>query len=234
MQRDLIWIKVGSPKQADFPSCSNQKRLKMKRSLLAATALVALTCAAPAFAQSKGDFTLGLGFASVNPKSDNGSLVGGTLPLNVGSNVRPTITFEYFLKDNLGIEVLAATPFKHNINLTGLGDVGSVKHLPPVVSVQYHFPTGGPLTPFVGAGINYTAFFSEKATGALAGSQLRLDDSWGLALHLGVDYKLSEKGSLRADVRWADIDSDVKLNDTKIGTAEIDPLVVGVSYVMNF
>ena len=89
MQRDLIWIKVGSPKQADFPSCSNQKRLKMKRSLLAATALVALTCAAPAFAQSKGDFTLGLGFASVNPKSDNGSLVGGTLPLNVGS-VRPT------------------------------------------------------------------------------------------------------------------------------------------------
>ena len=233
MQRDLIWIKVGSPKQADFPSCSNQKRLKMKRSLLAATALVALTCAAPAFAQSKGDFTLGLGFASVNPKSDNGSLVGGTLPLNVGSNVRPTITFEYFVRDNLGIEVLAALPFSHSIESNGV-EIGKVKQLPPVVSLQYHFDATPQFKPFVGLGVNFTGFYDADARGPLAGSDLQVKNSWGLAAHVGGDYWISEKAAIRADLRWIDIDADVELNGENIGEVDIDPVVVGLSYVMKF
>ena len=57
----------------------------------------------------------------------------------MGSNTRPTITGEYFLKDNLGIEVLAALPFQHDINVVGVGKVGSTKHLPPTVSLQYYF-----------------------------------------------------------------------------------------------
>jgi outer membrane protein len=36
------------------------------------------------------------------------------------------------------------------------------------------------------------------------------------------------------DLRWADIDSKVKVNGTKMGTAEIDPLVYGLAYVMKF
>ncbi|NEK92069.1 MAG: OmpW family protein, partial [Xanthomonas euvesicatoria] len=101
---------------------------------------------------------------------------------------------EYFIADNLGIEVLAALPFEHDIALRGLGRVGSTKHLPPVISLQYHFNSQGRLSPFVGAGINYTRFFSTDTRGALAGSELELDDSWGLALHAGVDYKLSDRG----------------------------------------
>lgn len=205
----------------------------MKHFLLAAT-LLAATAAVPAFAQSAGDWTLGLGVGSVNPKSNNGALVNGTLPLTVGNNVQPTITFEYFVRDNLGVEVLAALPFKHRISLGGLGEVGTVKHLPPVISVQYHFPTGGKITPFIGAGLNYTAIFSEKATGALAGSQLKLNNSWGLALHAGVDFAVSDRSALRADVRWIDIDSDVTLNGAKIGTAHCDPMVYGISYIMKF
>lgn len=189
--------------------------------------------AAPAFAQQAGEWTFSVGAHQVNPKSDNGSLAGNTLDVEVGSNVRPTVTAEYFVRDNLGIEVLAALPFQHDVDIKGLGKVGSVKHLPPVVSLQYHFGEGK-VRPFIGGGLNYTYIFSESTSGALAGSKLRLDNSWGLAAHAGVDFKVSDKGSIRVDARWIDIDSDVKLNGANLGTVNIDPLVYGAAYVFQF
>ena len=45
---------------------------------------------------------------------------------------------------------------------------------------------------------------------------------------------LNDRNAIRADVRWMDIDSDAKLNGASIGTAEIDPVVVGVSYIWKF
>lgn len=202
--------------------------------ILAGLAAAVSLAAAPAMAQSKGDWTVSAGVHQVAPKSNNGSLAGGTLKVDVDSDIKPTITGEYFIADNLGIEVLAALPFKHDININGLGRVGSTKHLPPVVSLQYHFNSAGKVSPFVGAGLNYTTFFSEDTTGALAGSKLKLQDSWGLAAHAGVDFAIGEKGALRVDLRWIDIDSKVKLDGEKIGTVNIDPLAYGVSYVFKF
>jgi len=202
--------------------------------ILAGLAAAVSLAAAPAMAQSKGDWTISAGVHQVAPKSNNGSLAGGTLKVDVDSDIKPTITGEYFIADNLGIEVLAALPFKHDISINGLGRVGSTKHLPPVVSLQYHFNSTGKVSPFVGAGLNYTTFFSEDTTGALAGSKLKLDDSWGLAAHAGVDFAIGEKGALRVDLRWIDIDSKVKLDGEKIGTVNIDPLAYGVSYVFKF
>ena len=189
--------------------------------------------ALPAFAQDAGQWTFSVGAHQVNPKSDNGSLAGNTLKVEVGSNVRPTVTAEYFVRDNLGIEVLAALPFQHDIDIKGLGKVGSTKHLPPVVSLQYHFGKGN-VKPFVGAGINYTYFFSESTSGALAGNKLSLDNSWGLAAHAGIDFKVGDKGAIRVDARWIDIDTDVEVDGAKLGTANIDPLVYGVAYVLKF
>lgn len=202
--------------------------------ILASLAAAVSLAAAPAMAQSKGDWTVSAGVHQVAPKSNNGSLAGGTLNVDVDSDIKPTITGEYFIADNLGIEVLAALPFKHDISINGLGRVGSTKHLPPVVSLQYHFNSAGKVSPFLGAGLNYTTFFSEDTTGALAGSKLKLQDSWGLAAHAGMDFAIGDKGALRVDLRWIDIDSKVKLNGEKIGTVNIDPLAYGVSYVFKF
>ncbi|MDR6093480.1 OmpW family outer membrane protein [Stenotrophomonas sp. SORGH_AS_0321] len=208
--------------------------MRITAPLLAGLALALSSAAAPAMAQSKGDWTLSAGVHQVAPKSNNGSLAGGTLKVDVDSDIKPTITGEYFIADNLGIEVLAALPFKHDINIAGLGRVGSTKHLPPVVTLQYHFNSQGKVSPFLGAGVNYTTFFSEETGGALAGSTLKLDDSWGLAAHAGLDFAISEKAALRVDLRWMDIDSKVKLDGQKLGTVEIDPLAYGVSYVVKF
>lgn len=201
-----------------------------------ALAAVLALAATPALAQSAGSWTVGIGAHNVAPKSDNGTLTAtplGNLTMDVGSNVRPTITGEYFLQDNLGIEVLAALPFQHDISVAGVGKVGSTRHLPPTVSLQYHFGQGK-VKPFVGLGVNYTGFFSTKAEGAIAGANLDLSDSWGLAAHLGVDFKVGEKGAIRLDYRKVDIDTRVKLNGANLGTkntVNIDPSVYGIAYV---
>lgn len=197
--------------------------------ICSAVSLILATAAVPAFAQSAGDWTVGVGAHQVDPKSDSG--IDG---LDVGSNVRPTITGEYFVADNLGIEVLAALPFEHDIDVDGAGTVARTKQLPPTVSLQYHFNGDGTVSPFIGAGLNYTMFFSEDTRGALEGAQLKLDDSWGLAAHAGLDFAVGEKGAIRVDVRWIDIDTEASANGAKLGTVEIDPVVYGAAYVFKF
>ncbi len=194
--------------------------------LTLSTALVAL--AGPALAQSQGDWTVSFGVGYLDPKSDNGTLAG--FDAEVDDDTRPIFTVEYFIRDNLGIELLASTPFEHDITLGGSTDAGSTKHLPPTLSLNYHFPTNSAWKPYVGAGLNYTIFFEESSPLG----DLELDNSFGLSLQAGLDYQITEQGAVRLNVRWFDIDSDVKLNGADIGTAEIDPWLVGVSYVHRF
>ncbi len=200
----------------------------MKRSAsILALATACTVLAVPAFAQSKGDWTFGVGVINVNPKSDNGTLAGGATTLTDDTQI--SLTVEYFIRDNIGIELLAATPFEHDINIAGVGSA-TAKQLPPTLSINYHFPTKGKIKPFVGAGINYTTFFEEET----ALGVLELKDSWGFALQAGADWQVSDKGALRLNVRYMDIDSDAYLGGASIGTAEIDPVTIGVSYVHRF
>ncbi|MFN3938542.1 MAG: OmpW/AlkL family protein [Gemmobacter sp.] len=188
--------------------------------------------AGPALAQSAGDWTLSFGLGHVNPKSNNGVLAGAQASIN--SNTQLTLGFGYFFTDNLALDVLAATPFRHRVSLAGLGEVATTKHLPPTVSVQYHFRNASGVTPFVGAGVNYTTFFSTRGVGPLAGQTVRIKDSFGIAVQGGVDMKVSDRGAIRADVRWINIRSDVTVNGANVGKAKIDPVVLGLSYVHRF
>jgi outer membrane protein len=206
------------------------RTLKLLCPLAAAAALFTAT---PALAQEAGDWTFGLGVHVVDPKSDNGSLAGGAFEVDVGDSWRPTITAEYFFRDNWGVEVLAAWPFKHDIDLNGV-KAGSTEHLPPTVSLQYHFTGNETVKPFIGAGVNYTIFFSQDTTGPLAGADLDLDNSWGLAAHAGLDFAVGTNKWLRVDARWIDIDTDVKVNGGDVGTVNIDPMVYGAAFVWQF
>ncbi|MEH6644180.1 OmpW/AlkL family protein [Sulfitobacter sp.] len=198
----------------------------MKNTLIAL--VIAAAAATSASAQSRGDFNLGLGIASVMPKSGNGMLAGGEA--NIGNDIRPTITAEYFLRDNLGLELLAATPFEHDIHIKGIGFAGTTKHLPPTVSLNYHFPTNSAFKPYVGAGFQYTAFFQE----ASPLGTLELEDGFGLAVQVGMDYQLANGSALRANLRWMDIDAKATLDGADIGTAEIDPYTLNLAYVIKF
>lgn len=196
-------------------------------------AVAALTVAAPVAAQQAGDWTVGVGIINVDPKNDNGTLADGAYPTHIQDSTRPQFTVEYFIRDNIGIELLAATPFRHTIKSNGT-KIGTVKHLPPTVSLQYHFDATPQFKPFVGVGVNFTGFWDAKAKGPLDGNDLDVDNSWGLAAHLGADYWFDQVSGMRTDVRWIDIDSDVKLNGDKIGKVNIDPVTVGLAYIRKF
>ena len=138
------------------------------------------------------------------------------------------------LKDNIGIELLAATPFRHDITLNG-AKIGETKHLPPTVSLQYYpMDSSSAFQPYIGLGINYTEFFSTDTSGTLASSKLKLDSSWGLAGQLGVDYAINDQLLLNAAVWKMDINTDVKLDGANLGELEIDPMVYMVSVGYKF
>ncbi|EDZ47256.1 outer membrane protein OmpW [Rhodobacterales bacterium Y4I] len=199
---------------------------RMVSALALTSALAAL--AGPALAQQQGDWTVGVGIANVNPKSGNGTLANQDADIDDGTAL--SLTVEYFFRDNWGVELLAASPFEHDISLGGT-EIASAKQLPPTLSVNYHFPTQGAIKPFLGLGLNYTTFFEEEIAG---GGTLKLDDSFGVAVNAGADYQISDNGALRFNVRWMDIDTDATLNGDSIGTAEIDPVVVNFAYVHRF
>ena len=202
----------------------------MKR--LSAAVLLALA-ASTASAQDAGTWVFKLGLHNVDPKSDNGSLANGALKADVGSEVRPTITGEYLFSPQWGVEVLASWPFRHEVSLNGV-KAASVKHLPPTVSVQYHFNSAGKVSPFVGLGLNYTYFFGEHTTGPLQGHKLALQDSFGAAAHAGVDFRFDDNWLFSVDARWMSIDSKVKVDGASVGTVHIDPIVYGVAIGRSF
>ena len=184
-------------------------------------------------AQQAGSWEVKFGLHVVDPKSGNGSLADGALIADVGNGLSPTITAEYFVTPTFGVELLAAVPFSHDVKLNGAKAL-TAKQLPPTLSAQWHFPTDSRFDPFVGVGINYTRFFSVDEKGPLQGTRVDLGDSWGPALHAGVDYAFDERWSLTADVRWISISTDVKVDGAKVGTVDIDPLVYGLAIGYRF
>ena len=203
--------------------------------LAAATALTMTT----AFAVPAGTWSVAAGAHMVDPKSDNGTLANGAIAVKVDDDIRPTLSGEYFIANNVGVELLAAIPFHHDFTLTdvqtGNQINGKTQHLPPTLSLQYHFDYDNmPLNikPFVGVGVNYTMFFKERVN--MAGADLELDDSVGVAGHIGLDIPYAATEAFRIDARYMDIKTDATLNGASIGEIDISPWVYGVAFVKKF
>lgn len=222
--------------------------VKLKASV-SVLALGVAMASGSALAYQQGDMIARAGLAMVDPDASstplvlNGNVVSDT-SVDVDDNTQLGLTFTYMLSDDIGVEVLAATPFSHTVTAKGLSDdldVIDLKHLPPTVSIQY-FPMASDsvFQPYLGVGLNYTTFFDEKLTSdfkaVFGDGDVSLEDSFGLAFELGCDYQLSDNLVLNAAIWTIDIDTSatIKLDSgNKITTdVDIDPLVymVGVGY----
>ena len=167
-----------------------------------------------------GDMFARFTATTVNPTNNQEAFSNiPTAIAKVDSNTQLGATFVYMIDNSLGFEVLAATPFSHDISVNGLGKIGETKQLPPTFSIQYYFNPASKLRPYVGAGLNYTTFFSSKSIAGLGGD-LELDDSFGLAAQAGVDYDINDKWFVSADVRYIDIET--KATNSVAGTADVD------------
>ncbi|EGR1274297.1 outer membrane protein OmpW [Vibrio parahaemolyticus] len=200
-------------------------------------AVVAALVSPSVFAHKQGDFVLRVGAASVVPNDSSDKILGSQEELKVDSNTQLGLTFGYMFTDNISLELLAATPFSHDISTDLVGsDIADTKHLPPTLMVQYYF--GEPQSkfrPYVGAGLNYTIFFDEgfNSTGKAAGlSDLKLDDSFGLAANVGVDYMINDQWFLNASAWYANIETEAtyKAGGAKQKTdVKINPWVFMIS-----
>ncbi|TFH72503.1 outer membrane protein OmpW [Gammaproteobacteria bacterium LSUCC0112] len=214
-----------------------------------------LAAAMPALAIEKGDLIVRVGATTVSPE-ESSSLISTTATgalagtaAHVGNDTQLGLNLVYLYSDNIGVEVLAATPFEHDLSVSGLGqygfsttDLGSTKHLPPTVSALYYFgPATSAIRPYAGVGVNYTTFFSESlstsARTELGGSRLKLDDSFGLSLRAGIDWDLDNNWILNASFWRVDIDTDASFDSAlgKVKTkVEIDPYVYMLSVGYKF
>ena len=195
--------------------------------LAAGLAAAAFTASSQALAYGGGDFFTRFGVAKVSPKSDNGSVAGSAV--DVEDDTRFAFTLGYRFHDKLGVELLAAEPFKHDIKLGG-ENLASTKHLPPTLTLQY-YPLGGTeayVQPYVGVGVNYTRFSSEESVLG----DLELDSSWGAAGQVGIDLLINDNWALNASAWYIDLETDASVNGIDIGTVKIDPWVImgGLSY----
>jgi outer membrane protein len=209
-----------------------------------------------AVAQSQGDFLfrVGVGHIATDVSSDN-LVVGGTeldnTIVDIGNNTRPVATVAFMTTDNIALELLASWPFEHSIEgdgaLAGAGKLGETKHLPPTLSLQYHFRPNTGFRPYAGVGFNYTLFFDDNTTQLLddtlgGPSSLDIDDSYGVALQLGADFDVSDTLFLNVDVRWIDIEADATIRTANADgsdtisriKADIDPWVVSSSIGFRF
>lgn len=185
----------------------------------------------------------------------------GVLPQDKSSGITPAFPAEtvkvdnawtgevdvtYMATNHIGFELIAATTKHHVAGRTGttgsIGELASTWVLPPTLTAQYHFMPTGRVRPYVGAGLNLTLFYNEKAsrglTTAVGSTDVRLSSSVGPALQAGVDIDLGRNLFANLDVKWIDIDTNARLTTTAAGVqrvrVNIDPVVVGIGFGTRF
>lgn len=195
----------------------------MKRVSTLLAASIAILGSSHAMSYEAGDIMVKAGVIHASPKKDS-----GFGDVEVKSDTQLGLTGTYMVTSQVGIELLAATPFKHSIELNG-DRIGTTKQLPPTITAQYYpMNSESAFQPYVGAGLNATFFFDEA--GAVKGNGAGpLGDSYGLSVSAGMNYDIDDQFLANVGVWYIDIDSELKAADE---TVEIDPIVVmaGVGY----
>lgn len=163
-------------------------------------------------------------------KSDPIGGVGASDRLSVSTKTIPEIDISYFFTPNFAAELILTYPQKHDVELDGK-KIGTFKHLPPTLTAQYHFMPEGQVSPYLGAGVNYTNISKVEL---LNGAGSLEHNSWGFALQAGVDFKLDKNWSLNLDVKKVQIRSDVAIGGVKVSNVKVDPVLVGVGLGYRF
>ncbi len=228
-----------------------------KKSLLTLALGALVASSGSALAYEQGDIIVKGGAATVDPDEGSSPINIETLGLGnavgtkvgVGSDTQLGLTATYMLSSAFGVELLAATPFTHDIYgdgvLRGAGNLAETSHLPPTLTLNWYF--GDPnsaFQPYVGAGINYTIFFDESVTSTLddpgtfnalanlagaglpdgditdvSGTDIDLEDSTGIAFHAGFDYALTDNLGISASYWHIDINTTAEITTTAESTA---------------
>lgn len=200
--------------------------------------LIGVLCLAANAMAEKGDWMVRLRAIDIQPekKSETGSGVLAGVPadaITLNDKLAPEVDVSYFLTGNVALELILTVPQKHDVRLAGTGKIGEGKHLPPTLTVQYHFIPDGKFRPYLGAGINYTRFSGVSINAS--GLNFNLENSsWGPALQGGIDIELGKRTFLNFDVKKLYIRTDLLQAGARVSRLTLDPWLVGVGVGWKF
>lgn len=217
--------------------------MKTSAALLAAASVLCLAGTASAQAQpsdpvSKGTLIVTARMTGVLTSADDAivdaSGAASGLNVDVSDDWMPTLGFTYFVSDHWAIEaILGAT--QHEVKAKGDGTDVAVHEtwvLPPIVTAQYRPTPNNRISPYVGAGVSYMAFFEGKDKN---GFTVDIDDGFGVALQAGADINLSGPWTLNLDAKKVWFDTDASINGGTLKTnVSLDPWVVSLGVGRKF
>ena len=222
----------------------------MKKKVLAlaiAASAAAAAAALPAQAQNSAQGPWMVRVRAVNLGMENksepgsGALTPVLLPgdaIRASDKTIPEADITYFFTKNLAAELILTVPQKHNVRIaTGplAEPIGSFKHLPPTLTLQWHFLPDAAFRPYVGVGINYTKISNVNLRSTIAAQTLTLDgSSTGPALQAGFDVPFGKNMVFNVDVKKIYISTDVKIGGAKVSALDLNPLAVGVGIGWRF
>ena len=179
-----------------------------------------------AMAQSAGDLVARFRVVNLDPVAKE--TFGGNV-VTINSKVIPEVDFAYYVTPNIAAELVLTVPQKQDVLLNG-GKIGTLKHLPPTLTAQYHFTSMGAFKPYLGAGVNYTIFSSVDLPAGLSIEK----SSLGFAYQLGADFALSKTWSINVDYKKVQIRTDLSSAGTNLGTIKVDPTLFGIGVGYKF
>lgn len=212
--------------------------------VIAAASLSGLSTTAMAY--KAGDVLLRVGSATVDPNSGSGYLYADgnqALPgdnlVEVGDDTQLGFSVTYMATPNWGFELLAATPFTHDLSAKGDlaalgqtvgwdGDIGETTHLPPTLTLQWYPFADSAFQPYIGGGINFTWFYDEELSDSFTSSlgssdsQFSLSNSFGLVGIIGADLLLGDRFLLNVSAMYADINTEAVIRGTALGDLVVD------------
>jgi len=179
-----------------------------------------------------GQWQVKVGGSAVAPTSDTS--VSGLGVVKADSELAFTPSVEYFFNDNISAELLLAAPISHDVTLNGV-DAVKLKHLPPTITAKYHFKNASRFTPYVGVGA--TAFIPwDEETRGLGGLDVDVKEAYGVAGQIGFNFQPADAKNwgVFADVRYAQLSPEVKIETLQSFDLDIDPLVYTIGYSYRF
>lgn len=157
----------------------------------------------------------GLTLPLVNLSAGPGSQIFGS-GAKVSTAVIPELDLTYYFTKNIAIEAICCLSY-HKVTgagvLSGL-DVAKTWVFPPTILLQYHFTNFGAFQPYIGVGVNFTAYLGAKAgnnwaqfitpvgpLGFNTVSNVSIGSSWGVAGQVGFDYMFNQNWGLNVDLK---------------------------------
>ena len=188
----------------------------------------ALAAAAPAaMAQAeKGDFIVRARAVHLDSADKDSTGLG----LTINNKVIPEVDISYFLSPNLAVELILTYPQKQKVYSNG-AQIGTFKHLPPTLSVQYHMTGMSGFRPYVGLGVNYTNITDVSILNGAVGLK---HNSYGLSAQVGADIVLGGGWLINLDAKKVQIGTKVYLSGADKGKFKVDPLLLGVGFGKRF